>query len=82
MIEKNLTGNSFPTWYSGADFFGSVSLTRSHKMKWNHSLNTTNGLLAKMELSYVTTCFGLFLWPSSGCSVVELRVYTVCLKVG
>jgi len=37
-----------------------------HKMKWNRSLNTTNGLLAKMESSYVTTCFGLHLWPSSG----------------
>jgi len=24
-------------------------------MKRNHSLNTTNGLLAKMESSYVTT---------------------------
>jgi len=30
------------------------------KMKWNRSLNTTSGLLAKMESSYVTTCFGLF----------------------
>ena len=30
------------------------------KMKRNRSLNTTNGLLAKMESSYVTTCFGLF----------------------
>ena len=28
-------------------------------MKRNPSLNTTNGLLAKMESSYVTTCFGL-----------------------
>jgi hypothetical protein len=36
------------------------------KMKRNLSLNTTNGLLAKMESSYVTTCFGLHLWPSSG----------------
>jgi len=30
-------------------------------MKRNRSLNTTNGLLAKMESSYVTTCFGLHL---------------------
>jgi hypothetical protein len=46
------------------------------KMKWNRSLNTTNGLLAKMESSYVTTCFGLHLWPSSGYNLVALRVYT------
>jgi hypothetical protein len=50
-------------------------------MKWNHSLNPPNGLLAK-ESSYVTTRFGLFLWPSSGYSLVALRVYTICLKVG
>jgi len=29
------------------------------KMKRNRSLNTTNGLLAKMESRYATTCFGL-----------------------
>jgi len=51
-------------------------------MKWNRSLNTTNGLLAKMESSYVTTGFGLHLWPSSGYNLVALRVYTICLKVG
>jgi len=34
--------------------------SRVIKMKRNRSLNTTNGLLAKMESSYVTTCFGLF----------------------
>ena len=56
--------------------------TRIIKMKWNRSLNTTNGLLAKMESSYVTTRFSLFLWPSSGYNLVALRVYTVCLKVG
>ena len=50
------------------------------KMKWNCSRNTTNGLVAKMESSYVTTCFGLFLWPSSGYNLVALRVYT-CLIV-
>jgi hypothetical protein len=50
------------------------------KMKWNRSRNTTNGLLAKMESSYVTTHFGLFLWPSSGYNLVPLRVYT-CLIV-
>jgi len=44
-------------------------------MKWNRSLNTTNGLLAKMESSYVTTCFGLCLWASSGYNLVALRVY-------
>jgi len=52
------------------------------KMKRNRSLNTPNGLLAKMESSYVTTCFGLHLWPSSGYNLVALRVYTICLKVG
>jgi len=47
-------------------------------MKWNRSLNTTNGLLAKMKSSYVTvTCFGLHLWPSSGYNLVALRVYTI-----
>ena len=51
-------------------------------MKRNRSLNTTNGLLAKMESSYVTTCFGLHLWPPSGYDLVALRVYTICLKVG
>jgi len=35
------------------------------KIKRNRSLNTNNGLLAKMESTYVTTCFGLHLWPSS-----------------
>ena len=40
------------------------------KMKRNRSLNTTNGLLAKMESSYVTTCFGLDLWTSSGYNLV------------
>ena len=52
------------------------------KMKRNRSLNTTNGLLAKMESSYVTTCFGLLLWPSSGYNLVALRFCTICLKVG
>jgi len=51
-------------------------------MKRNRSLNTTNGLLAKMESSYVTACFGLHLWPSSGYNPVALRVYTICLKAG
>lgn len=34
--KKILTGNSFPAWYSGADFFRSVSLTRSFvtQRKW------------------------------------------------
>jgi hypothetical protein len=45
------------------------------KMKRNRSLNTTNGLIAKMESSYVTTCFGLHLWPSSGYNLVALRVW-------
>jgi len=30
------------------------------KVRRNQNLNTTNGLLAKMESSYVTTCFCLF----------------------
>jgi hypothetical protein len=59
-----------------------LCVTNIIKMKRNRSLNTTNGLLAKMESSYVTTCFGLHLWPSSGYNLVELRVYTICLKVG
>ena len=41
-------------------------------------LNTNNDLLAKMESSYVTTCFALYLWPSSGYNLVALRVYTGC----
>jgi len=49
-------------------------------MKRNRSLNTTNGLLAKMASSYVTTCFGLHLWPSSGYSLVALRVIYNMLK--
>jgi hypothetical protein len=44
-------------------------------MKRNRNLNTTNGLLAKMESSYVTTCFGLLLWPSSGYDLVALRIF-------
>ena len=52
------------------------------KMKRNRSQNTTNALLAEMESSYVTTCFGLILWPSSGYNLVALRVYTICLEVG
>jgi hypothetical protein len=52
------------------------------KMKQNHILNATNDLLAKMESSYVTTCFGLHLWTSPGYNLVALRVYTICLKVG
>jgi len=55
-------------------FLGEIFLlcvTNIIKMKRNRSLNTTNGLLAKMESSYVTTCFGLFLWPSSGYNLVE-----------
>jgi hypothetical protein len=47
---------------------------RYHKMKRNCSLNKTNGLLANMESGYVTTCFGLRFWPSSGYSLVALRV--------
>jgi len=43
-------------------------------MKRNRSLNTTNGLLVNMESSYVTTCFGLHLWPSSCYNLVPLRV--------
>ena len=39
-------------------------------MERNRSLNTTNGLLAKMESIYVTTCFSLHLWPSSGYNLV------------
>jgi hypothetical protein len=51
-------------------------------MKRNHSEEKINGLLAKMESSYVTTCFGLILWPSSGYNPVALTVYTVRLNVG
>jgi len=40
--------------------------TNITKMKRFRSLNRTNGLLAKVESSYVTTCFGLHLWSSSG----------------
>jgi hypothetical protein len=36
------------------------SYNKGIKIKRNRSLNTTNGLLTKMESSYVTTCFGLF----------------------
>jgi hypothetical protein len=49
-------------------------------MKQNRSLNSTNGLLAKMESSYVTTCFGLRLWSSSGYDLVALRVLYNMLK--
>jgi hypothetical protein len=51
-------------------------------MKGNHSLNTTDGLLAEIESSYVTACIGLRLWPLSGYNLVALRVHTLCLKVG
>ena len=44
------------------------------KIKQNRSLNTTSGLLAKIESSYVTTCFGLHLRPLSGYDLVALRV--------
>jgi hypothetical protein len=47
--------------------------TKSLKMKRNRSLNTTNCLLSKMESTYVTTCFGLHLWPSWGYNLVALR---------
>jgi len=50
-------------------------------MKRNRSLNTTNLLLAKMESTYVTTCFGLHLWSSSGYNLVALTVYTIRLKL-
>jgi hypothetical protein len=50
-------------------------------MKRNRSLNKSNGLLAKMETSYVTTRFGLHLWPPSGYNLVALRVYTICLAL-
>jgi hypothetical protein len=43
-------------------------------MKLNCSLNKANGLLAKMDSNYVTTCFGLHLWPSSVYNLVALRV--------
>jgi len=36
-----------------------LCVTNIIQLKRNRSLNTTNGLLAKMESSYVTTCFGL-----------------------
>jgi len=49
-------------------------------MKRNRRLHTTNGLLAKMVSSYVTTCFGLLLWPSSGYDLVALRVLYNMLK--
>jgi hypothetical protein len=42
------------------------------KMKQNRCLNKSNGLLAKMESSYVTTCFGLHLWPSSDYNLLAL----------
>jgi len=42
------------------------------KMKRNRSLHTANGLLSKMELTYLTTCFGLHLWPSSDYNLVAL----------
>jgi len=48
------------------------------KIKRNRSLHTNNGLLAKMESSYVTTCFSLHLWPSSGYNLIALRFYTGC----
>jgi len=58
-----------------------LCVTNIIKMKRNSSLNTTDGLLAKMESSYVTTCFGLLLWPSSGYNLVALRVDTICLTL-
>jgi len=57
-----------------------LCVTNIIKMKRNRNLNTTNGLLAEMESSYVT-CFGLLLWPSSGYNLVVLRVYTICLSI-
>ena len=42
-------------------------------MKRNRSLNTTKGLFATTESSYVTTCFGMFLWPSSGYNLLVLE---------
>jgi hypothetical protein len=63
-------------------FFGGktspLHVTNTIKMKRFRSLNTTNGLLAKMESSYVTTCFGLHLWPSSGYNLEDKR-NTYCI---
>ena len=74
----------FPIWIP-QHFFSLVILlwgetsplcvTNIIKIKRNRSLNTANGLLAKMESTYVTTCFGLHLWPSSGYSLVALSVF-------
>jgi len=47
-------------------------------MKRNRSLNTTNGLLAKIESSYVITCFGLHLWTSSGYNLVAYTIFCWC----
>ena len=52
-----------------------MCVTKIIKMKWIRSLNTTKCLLSKMESTYVTTCFGLHLWPSSGYNLVALRVF-------
>ena len=42
-------------------------------------MKQNSSLLAKMESGYVTTCFGLHLWPSSGYNLVALTVNTICL---
>jgi hypothetical protein len=89
------TVNLLPEGFSGSTFFrgGSYRFFNDAvgdsnggiviiKMKRNRSLNTSNCLLAKMESSYVITCFGLLLWPSSGYNLVALRFCTICLKVG
>ena len=49
-------------------------------MKRNRSVNTTNGLLTKMESSYVTTCFGLHLWSLPGYNLVAFRILYNMLK--
>jgi len=37
-----------------------------HKMKWNSSLNTTNGFISQEWVRLSNYMFGLLLWPSSG----------------
>jgi hypothetical protein len=37
-------------------------------------------IIILLYISYVTTCFGLLLWPSSGYNLVALRVYIICFK--
>jgi len=49
-------------------------------MKRNRSLNTTNGLIAKMESSYVTTCLGPAFVAIVRLQSSSVKSYTICLN--